>query len=146
MKTITALFFLLIGTLVTGQNKLNCKVYHTGFFEFEGKHSNVVIYRNKKYQIEYNTANNEWITIKLNWTSNCNYSFTFINTNMDNIKPFIGHSIDVNITSGNSEGYVYHSVVKDEGKEFDGKIIFLVTDTDNSIKRKIKHKLKETKS
>lgn len=147
MKSIiTGLLFLILSNISIAQNDINCKIYRTGYFEFEGKHSNIVIYRNKNYQIEYNIENGEWVTIKMNWTSDCKYSFTYINTNMNGLKQYIGHSLDVEIATGNSEGYIYHSVYKKGGKEFDGKIVFLVTELKNSEKRKIKKKLKKTKT
>lgn len=142
---ILGLLFLLLGNISIAQKDINCKIYHAGFFEFEGKHSNTIIYRDKDYQIEYNIENDEWVTIKMNWTEDCKYSFTYLNTNITNLKQYIGHTLAVEIVTGNSEGYVYHSVYKKGGKEFDGKVIFLTTKLSDSRKRKIKKKLEKTK-
>lgn len=142
---ITSLIFLVFNTSLIAQNELDCKAYQNGFFEFEGKHSNTIIYRNKNHQIEYNIENDEWVTIKMNWISDCQYSFTYINTNMARLKQYIGHSVEVDIVKGNSDGYSYHSIYKAGGKEFDGKIIFLVTELSSAEKTRIKNKLKKTK-
>ena len=143
---ITSLILLISSNVIIAQNNIDCKIYQTGYFEFDGKHSNTIIYRDKNYQIEYNTENGEWVTIKMNWTSDCEYSFTYINTNMEGLKQYIGHSLDVEIVKGNSEGYTYHSTYKAGGKEFDGKIIFLVSELSKAERKKIKNKLKKTKT
>ena len=143
---ITSLIFLIFSTGSIAQNDLDCKVYQNGYFEFEGKHYNTFIYRDKNYQIEYNIENDEWVTIKMNWISDCQYSFTYINTNMESLKQYIGHSLAVEVVKGNAEGYTYHSIYKDGGKEFDGKIIFLVTELSKAKKKKIRTKLKKTKT
>jgi hypothetical protein len=143
---ITALLFLFCGNMLIAQDAVDCKMYRTGFFEYGGKHLNVVLYRDTSHQIEYDTETGEWVTIKMSWINDCKYSFTYLKTNMDRLKPYIGHSMDVEILNGNSEGYVYHSVYKQGPEKYDGKIIFLVTDLKDSVKKKIVKKLNKTKT
>ena len=147
MKNIFAvLLFFMFHNAMLAQDGINCKIYHNGYFEFDGKHSQTIIYRENNFQIEYNTENDEWVTIKLNWVNDCKYSFTYINTNMASLKQYIGHSLEVDIVSGDSDGYTYQSIYKKGKMEFDGKIIFLETAIGKSIKKKIKKKLNKTKT
>ena len=125
---------------------LSCESYHNGYFKYVGKHSDVIIYRENDYQIEYNTKNDEWVSIKMNWTENCKYSFTYFNTNMIKLKQYIGDTIDVEIIATDTIGYVYHSKYKKGGKAFDGKIVFLNDELSNSEKKKIKKKFESSKS
>lgn len=156
MRKIILIILFQIGLTCKGQNieancsrifnGLNCEIYYSGYFEYDGNHSDVIIYREKEYQIEYNIKKDEWITIKLEWTENCKYSFTFLNSNIENIQKYIGEKIDVEIIGTDASGYVYHSILRKEGKAFEGKIIFLKSELSKSVKRKILKKLSKTKS
>ncbi len=145
-KTLLLFFFFTLSPILFCQESNDCKKYHTGFFEFEGKHSNTIVYRKGNYQIEYNIKNGEWVTIGLNWITNCKYSFTYISTNMPGLKDFIGYTMIVDIVKCNKEGYFYHSKGKEDNIEYTGKIIFLMNELDSIMKKKIKRKLKETKT
>jgi len=144
-KLILLLFLFTLSNNLFSQDSNNCKKYHKGFFEFDGKHLKTVVYREGNYQIEYNIENGEWVTIKLNWINDCKYSFTYLSTNMPGLKDFIGYTMIVDIVKGDSKGYFYHSIGKDDNNEYTGEIIFLVNKIDRKTKKKIKLKLKETK-
>lgn len=138
MKNLTAFILLVLAFNASlGQKVEDCKIYHKGYFEFDGKHSNVLIYRNEDYQIEYNIESGEWVIIELNWKSVCDYSFTYLHTNMDALKKYIGHSVEVEILSGDSTGYDYRAIYRQGGKVFDGRVVFSTREQSKSKRKKI---------
>lgn len=139
------ILFIFITILSYAQNDLSCEAFHSGFFEYEEKHSDYIIYREGNYQIEYNIKNGEWITIKMSWEDDCHYSFKYVNTNIPDIKQYIGQSMDVEIVSVNANGYEYLADFNNGEQEFDGTIIFLETEIEESMKKKIKRKMNKTK-
>lgn len=143
MKYVILILFMLTVACSTNKENLNCKSYRKGFYTYEGRHSEIVIYRENNHQIEYDTVNDEWILVKIFWTGSCKYTFTFIDTNMIDVKQHIGRTVDVKILSGNANGYHYHSILKQGNEEFKGKIVMLNDEIDESTLVKIKSKLKE---
>jgi len=142
-KLFVKICLLMICNVVFAQNDFNCKLYRTGFFEYEGKYSNVIIFRNEYYQIEYSLKSDEWVVIKLDWINDCKYTFSYIDTNTEKLKPYIGHTMHVEIISGDTKGYAYHSVHKEDNKEFDGRLLFLTTNINKLEKKKIMKKLED---
>lgn len=99
-----------------------CENFREGFFKFENKHSDVIIYRHNDYQIEYNIHNDEWVVVKIRWLSDCQYSFQYYRTNIKALQKHIGDIISTTIYPLDYNKYYYRSIYSEENQYFEGNI------------------------
>jgi hypothetical protein len=135
--------FLLTSGFSIAQDSTDCPDLKSGFFGYSGEFQSTIMYRTKKHQIEYDLNTDTWIILELNWTSNCQYEYTFYKTTMSSAQQFIGITMTADITSFNEKGYNYSSFSKDEAISGGSGTIIYRDDTSKKTKKLVKKTLRK---
>ena len=142
IKQILVLLLITLSIEAHAQKDDNCKDYSIGYYKYPDlKFKDFIIYRTKDYQIEYNVKTKEWLILKMDWANSCEYSFTYLDTNMPGSKPYIGTTIIVKIMSSYSKGYDFDLYKPTEPERFMSGKIKLADDTIRKKNKRIVEKM-----
>lgn len=107
------------------ENDLECKKFHIGKFEIIDNKINhhVIFERDTEFQIETNQNSGAITKCKIKWLDDCTYVLTYLESNEEAAKKFIGKTLTVTITESNDSKYYFDALL--EGLE--SKISHFVT-------------------
>ena len=122
MKTVLALLFLIVPIYSFSQEK-ECSNFHIGEFRYVKDGMPEHIIRNDTLQIEINPIDKVEIYSSIEWTSNCEYTMTYMKIlNYPNdVSDFIGRKIYVTIIETKDNWYKVYA----KGVLYDGELEFV---------------------
>lgn len=118
-------FTILTITLISCSNNLNCSDLRTGKFEIIDPRfdHHTIIDRDQNYQIETNQKTGSKTKMSIKWVNDCKYIMTYLETDAELLKNYIGKKAEVEITK--IEGSKIYFDLLFEG--FEDKISFYMT-------------------
>ncbi|GER60222.1 hypothetical protein [Patiriisocius marinus] len=110
MKHIFVLIFTLLSVHSYSQNR-SCIDFKTGEFRYlkEGRKEKII--RKENLQIETNPYDNIIIKTSIDWTSECNYTMTYIEilNHTQDVSSVIGKKINCEIIETNGNNFTVHA-------------------------------------
>ena len=104
------------------EEKINCQIYHEGQFEIIDDSRDVLIERDKEYQIETDRSNGNFTKFRIVWLNPCTYRLFFLEGNEAIYDAWKNNFLEVMIIEGTDSEYSFSATFSKTGKTESGKV------------------------
>jgi len=106
---------LLVMTLASCGDKVDCKNFQTGKFELVDDTRDIIITRDGEFQVETVRSTGGYTKFRIFWLNPCTYRLFFLEGTTNIHDAWEGHHMDVMILEGNEAEYTYKSTFSKTG-------------------------------
>ena len=125
---------------------IDLKEYKEGLFRYQNRSLNTIVLIKGHYRIDYNLETKEWMTLKSDWDSDSTCVYTFINTNMEPVKKYLGKSFNAQVLEEPlANGYAYFTQLQNSSKRYKYEMVQLDRELSKNEEKRIVETLKYSK-
>ena len=125
--------------------EINLSEFKHGFFHYQNRFANTVVYIKGNYRIDYDLETKKWLTLKADWDSDSTCVYTFVSTNIESVKKYLGQSFDASVYKMLPNGYVYYTQLQNSSKRFKYEMVQLDRELSKSDEKRVVETLKHSK-